>query len=88
MFDSNHVQFPAVTNYKIIAPYWADVDTTRIGNITYRMTTHADLLRRANNHIRRGFPTKTFSSNYLFIATWDHVGFFDAQTEKVCTVAS
>ena len=76
-------EFPTDRDDKIIAPYWADVDTTGIGNVIYRMTTDADLLQRADNHIRRAFPTKTFSSNYLFIATWDHVGFFDGQTEKV-----
>ena len=80
-------QFPTDTGYKTIAPFWADVDTTGIGNVTYRVTTDADLLRRANDHVRRGFPDKTFSSNYLFIATWDHVGFWDAQTRKVIHLA-
>ena len=76
-------EFPTQRDYQMIAPYWADVDTSGIGNVTYRMCTDAELLRRADDHIRRAFPTQTFSSNYLFIATWDHVGFFDAQTEKV-----
>jgi len=76
-------QFPMNWNNKIIAPFWADVDTTGIGNVSYRMTTNADLLRRANNAIKRAFPIIKFSSHFLFIATWNRVGFYDSQTYKV-----
>lgn len=78
-------KFPINTDYEIIAPFWADVDTTGTGDITYRKTTDANLLQRANDHVKRAFPTVTFLPKYLFIATWDHVGFFEAQTMKVCT---
>ena len=83
MYDPEGLEFPIRADSKMIAPYWADVDTSGIGNVTYRMTTDAELLQRADDHIRRAFPTKTFSSNYLFIATWDHVGFYLSQTIKV-----
>ena len=75
-------EFP-VEGGKMIAPFWADVDTTKIGNVTYRVTTNPELLRRANRDIARTFLDKTFSSSYLLIATWDHVGYYDAQFEKV-----
>ena len=75
--------FPTNAAEEIIAPFWADVDTTGTGSISYRETTNADLLQRADNDIRRAFSTITFSSKYLFIATWDHVGFFNSQVNKV-----
>jgi len=70
---------------EIIAPYWADVDTRGTGEISYRQTTNEDLLQRADNDIKTAFPTITFSSAYLFIVTWDHVGFFNSQVNKVRT---
>ena len=76
--------FPTNTSREIIAPFWADVDTTGTGSISYRETTNADLLQRANSDIRKAFPTILFSSHYLFIATWDHVGFYNSQTAKAC----
>jgi len=68
---------------EIIAPYWADVDTTGTGEISYRQTTNEDLLQRADNDIKTAFSTIPFSSAYLFIATWDHVGFYSSQVNKV-----
>ena len=76
-------QFPTNAGREIIAPFWADVDTRGTGTITYRETTNATLLQRANNHIKRAFSTITFSPSYLFIATWDHVGYFHNQSDKV-----
>ena len=75
--------FPTNATEEIIAPYWADVDIRGTGNIGYRETRNPDLLQRANNDIRRAFSTIRFSSEYLFIATWDHVGYFDSQVDKV-----
>ena len=72
-----------VTDEIIIAPFWADVDIRGTGNIGYRETRNPDLLQRANNDIRRAFPTIRFSSEYLFIATWDHVGYYYRRVEKV-----
>ena len=75
--------FPTNATEEIIAPYWADVDIRGTGNISYRETTDTNLIQRADNDIRRAFPTITFSSKYLFIATWDHVGFYNSQVHKV-----
>ena len=75
--------FPTNATEEIIAPFWADVDTTGTGDISYRETTNTDLLQRANDDIRKAFSSITFSSKYLFIATWDHVGFYDSQVNKV-----
>ena len=75
--------FPTNATEEIIAPYWADVDITGTGNIGYRETRNPDLLQRANNDIRRAFSTIRFSSEYLFVATWDHVGYYNSRTDKV-----
>lgn len=75
--------FPTIANHEIIAAFWADVDTTGTGSIFYRETKDSDLLQRVNSDIKRAFSTITFSLNYLFISTWDHVGFYDSQVSKV-----
>ena len=75
--------FPLTTNQEIIAPFWADVDTRGTGQISYRSTTDASLRQKASNLINRAFFTTAFSASYLFIATWDHVGYFALKTDKV-----
>ena len=77
-------QFPLSDDKEIIAPFWADVDTTGIGGISYRETDDTELLRRADQDIRVAFPRSVgFSSSLLFIATWNQVGYFNANTDKV-----
>ena len=70
---------------KIIAPYWADVDTRGIGNIYYRQTTDPSLLDRATSEIRAALPgslnNNTISN--LLIATWNRVGYYNNGTDKV-----
>ena len=76
--------FPLNNTQELIAPYWADVDTRGTGIIWYRDTTDPDLLERADSEIRQAFPTLLrYSSEFLFIATWDHVGYYNAARDKV-----
>ena len=68
----------------IIAPFWSDVDTRGIGNITYRENTSAPLLNRTRWEIQRAFKNSSnFEPASLFIATWDSVGYFRRNTDKV-----
>jgi len=77
--------FPLGNSQELIAPYWGDVDTTGTGIIWYRETTDPDLLERADNEIRQAFPTLIrYASEFLFIATWDHVGYYNSNTDRVC----
>lgn len=85
IFQYTPNSFPLISNQEIIAPFWADVDTRGTGRISYRQTTNATLLQMASNLINRAFFTTTFSATYIFIATWDHVGFFAVNTHKVCS---
>ena len=78
--------FPLDNSQELIAPYWADVDTRGTGIIWYRDTTDPDLLERADSEIRQAFPTLLrYESEFLFIATWDHVGYYKERTNKVCS---
>lgn len=82
--------FP-LPNIKVIAPFWADVDTTGIGTVWYRVTSDAVLLDRARSDVLQnpilfpGVDLQNFFPTLLLIATWDHVGYFDQQTDKVCS---
>ena len=69
---------------KIIAPYWADVDTRGTGDIYYRQTTDPSLLARATSEIRAAFPRSLNNTiSNLLIATWDRVGYYYRNTDKV-----
>ena len=71
---------------KIIAPYWADVDTTGIGKIYYRKTSEPILLAKATSEIHKGYPeSQNISITNLLITTWNDVGYFRNKTDKVCT---
>ena len=81
--------FPLNGTQELIAVYWTDVDTStpNSGTVWYRETTDATLIRRFRNEIRRAFSTqRTFSPLSLFIATWDHVGYYFRQFDKVITL--
>uniref|UniRef100_A0A0B7AZX7 NIDO domain-containing protein n=1 Tax=Arion vulgaris TaxID=1028688 RepID=A0A0B7AZX7_9EUPU len=76
--------FPLQDEIPIIAPYWADVDTTNSnGTVWYRESRDKDLLFKATNEIR-AFPAyRNFKTYWVFVATWDEVGFFGATGEGV-----
>ena len=75
------ILFP-VPQYPLVAPYQADVDTTGTGRVWYRITTNAALLAKAANDIR-SLTRASISPQWLLIATWDHVGYFSRQMDKV-----
>ena len=69
---------------KIIAPYWADIDTRGTGKIFYRQTTDPGLLARASSEIQKAFSlSQDFTVKNLFIATWNAVGFYPTRADKV-----
>ena len=76
--------FPLSGNLQLIAPYWADVDTRGTGSVWYRQTTDTWLLARARDEIQAAFINQaSFNPTSLFIATWDHVGYYSRHTDKV-----
>ena len=69
--------FPLANDARMIAPFWADIDTTRGGTVWYRETTDKQLLDRATDEVRAYFPKfMKFRASWIFIATWDHVAFY------------
>ena len=73
--------FP-ITTYPVVAIYQADVDTRGTGRVWYRTTRNATLLAKAANDIHSLTGTSV-SLQWLFIATWDHVGYYSYGTDKV-----
>ena len=70
---------------QIIAPYWADVDTRGTGQIFYRQSTDPSLLARASSEIQSALSlTRGVELKSLLIATWDGVGYYYSNTDKVC----
>ena len=70
--------FP-ITGSLLIAPFWDDVDIRSFGNIYYRQTSNATLLRRARDQLQESLPSSgNFIPSILFIATWDTVPGFSA----------
>ena len=78
--------FPLFRNLTLIAPFWADVDARATGTVWHREANDPQLLARARNEIQATFfYESSFVPTQLFIATWDHVGYFNSHTDRVCT---
>jgi len=78
------LSLPLNETNKIIAPYWADVDTRGSGQVFYRQTTDPSLLARASSEIRAAFSnSQNVTITNLLIATWDRVGYYDRKSDKV-----
>ena len=79
--------FPLGNNSRLVAPFWADVDTIVAGQVFYRETADPGLLRQATNVITATYVNHgKFRAKWLFIATWYEVAFFGASgsnTNKV-----
>lgn len=65
----------------LIAPFWADVDTSNNrGNIYYRQSTESTLLNEVTNEVRNLFILYSdYTATWAFIATWDGVSFYNHQ---------
>lgn len=71
---------------KLIAPFLADVDTRAVGRVYYRETSEENLLSRAAADIQSHFFGQVlFRPRSLFIVTWDRVGYYNQQNDKVNT---
>ena len=83
---------PLSGTQKIIAPYWADVDTRITGQIFYRQSTDPILLTRASREIQKAFPSsQNIMIKNLFIATWVDVEYYNCYYHyhyKVCNFGS
>eukprot|EP01084_Bolivina_argentea_P301020 519204_1 len=81
-------QFP-LEDHLFLSAFWADVDTrgTNAGKVYYRESTEAAELSEATKQIVAVFRKLrgNFYATSLFIATWDHVGYYDQKSDKLNT---
>ena len=71
-------------SYQFVAPYWADVDIRGTGEIFYRQSTDPSLLARASLEITNALSINhTIEIKHLLIATWNAVGYYYSNTDKV-----
>ncbi|XP_075459355.1 sushi, nidogen and EGF-like domain-containing protein 1 [Ascaphus truei] len=73
---------PVTDGNPFLAPFWADVDNTRAGDIYYRQSTDPGILARATSDIRTHFCVLHFSARWVFVATWHKVGFYGSQSSS------
>ncbi|XP_078360277.1 sushi domain-containing protein 2-like isoform X2 [Oculina patagonica] len=71
--------FPLGDNRRLVAPFWADVDTGNGGDVFYRETTDPNLLQQATDDVTAAFvDQRKFKATWLLIATWYEVAFYGA----------
>ena len=84
--------FPLGDNRRLVAPFWADVNTNNGGDVFYRETTDPNLLQQATNDVTVTFvDQRKFKATWLLIATWYDVAFYGARgnyTNKVSRLSS
>ncbi|XP_048752938.2 protein mesh-like [Ostrea edulis] len=69
--------FPLDGDRRLVAIFWADVDTNNGGTVWYRESTNQTILNRATEEVRTYFPQFfRFQATWVFIATWDNVAFY------------
>ena len=80
-----------IKNHVFITPFYANIDTrgpndTGAGFVFYSndVTKEPEALQKAADQISKGFSEyENFTAEYLIIATWEDVGYYDKQNDKV-----
>ena len=71
-------------DYPVIAPFYADIDTRGGGQVYWRASGQAEDLSRAANLVSRYYEaSRDFVPGEVVVVTWDTVGYFDMNTDKV-----
>ncbi|XP_072545091.1 nidogen-2 isoform X2 [Salminus brasiliensis] len=66
------------TEFPVIAPFLADIDTSNgKGAIYYRQTESPGVLNRVAAEVQRGFPGTHFVPTHAVIATWENVAAYE-----------
>ncbi|XP_046863081.1 protein mesh-like isoform X2 [Xenia sp. Carnegie-2017] len=75
--------FPLGNNSRLIAPFWADVDTRRGGNIYYRESQDLAILKRASAEVRKyEVSQRRFFAKWVLIATWLKVAPYGGSSDR------
>ncbi|KAI7804654.1 nidogen-2 isoform X2 [Triplophysa rosa] len=76
--EKQYVDDGIPTDFPVIAPFLADIDTSKgIGSIYYRQTDSPTVLERVKADVKKGFPDAVFTPNHAFIATWENVSAYE-----------
>ncbi|GFO27398.1 nidogen-1, partial [Plakobranchus ocellatus] len=79
-------KIPVGQAFPFIAIFLADVDTSRSGRVYYRYTNEYEIRGRAAVDVKAYFSRfGDYMPTGLFIVTWDRVGYFSAQVDKLNT---
>lgn len=69
------------TEFPVIAPFLADIDTSNgKGAIYYRQTESPSVLNRVAAEVQKGFPDTQFTPTHAIIATWEDVAAYNEVT--------
>ena len=79
--------FPASTQTSVVAPFWADFDTRKGGEIFYHVYTDpsSSYLQRATRDVRNATATEPseasdFTATWVLVATWHRVATYASRT--------
>ncbi|KAA0710949.1 Nidogen-2 [Triplophysa tibetana] len=76
--EKQYVDDGIPTDFPVIAPFLADIDTSKgKGSIYYRQTESTTVLERVKADVKKGFPGAVFTPNHAFIATWENVSAYE-----------
>ncbi|XP_060532500.1 nidogen [Cylas formicarius] len=79
-----NIEFPL--DYAIIAPFYANVDTSKSGTISYYETESANVLERATESVHEAFvDSADFQATSVFVVTWKDVGYYREGSDKLNT---
>ncbi len=82
--ETDFIPRPLPTNNRLIAPLWADADTTGVGTVTYGTNSDSATLTRVQQSIAAAYPDQSaFSPTYAFIITWNEIGYYSENTDLV-----
>ena len=77
--------FPLSGNRRLVAPFWADVDIRKNGQVFYRENaSDPRLLQQATVDVTNTFVDhRKFKATWVFVVTWYEVPFFGASGNNI-----
>uniref|UniRef100_A0A7N9AKH4 Nidogen 2a (osteonidogen) n=1 Tax=Mastacembelus armatus TaxID=205130 RepID=A0A7N9AKH4_9TELE len=80
--EKQYVDDSFPTDFPVVAPFLADIDTSRgRGQIYYRVTETPSVLNRVAQEVQRGFPDAKFTPTHAVVATWENVAAYEDQIQ-------
>ena len=72
-FSSPTPQYFPLPRYRLIAPFWDNIDISNRGQVYYRFTDSPALCDEVVNYLENMSDIIPFKPTLLFIATWEGV---------------